>query len=270
MCAFLALAMAHTMSMRANYETMGVEAFYKQHGPAYRNPHDAAIRRALKLALSRWETAHPELVPFNRALDLACGSGEVTVAVQEWLAARDRWPAAGTVQLEAADPYTQASFKERVGRPCRSFSFEDVQNGCLLDLVTAGRYGAEAGGSGEGESVGGADPGEGCGGRGSDGGADSRVDGAGEGAEEGGAEEGGAGAISAPPPFAPVISSFALHLIDKSRLYGVLTQLAMASSSLVVVTPHKNPHITDSMGFSMVDEVREEGIRLRLYRSLLC
>ena len=76
--------MAHVQSMRANYESQGVEAYYSEHGSSYRNPHDAAVNRARHVALDKWLVANHG-IRFTRVLDLACGSGEATIALQEWL-----------------------------------------------------------------------------------------------------------------------------------------------------------------------------------------
>jgi hypothetical protein len=72
-----------------------------------------------------------------------------------------------------------------------------------------------------------------------------------------------------------VVSSFALHLIDGSRLLTTLVQLALVAEFLLVLTPHKRPVIGEEMGWALVDEQRFDGVdlgdnkrvRCRLYRS---
>ena len=88
----------------------------------YRNLHDVPLRKALFVSLSKWTRAHR--LSYCRVLDLACGSGESTVAIELWL---KRVGLTGTV--EAADPYTYQAFENRVGRPAERFSFADVEVG---------------------------------------------------------------------------------------------------------------------------------------------
>jgi hypothetical protein len=79
----------------------------------------------------------------------------------------------------------------------------------------------------------------------------------------------------ASPTLQVVVSSFALHLIDGSRLLTTLVQLALVAEFLLVLTPHKRPVIGEEMGWALVDEQRFDGIELgdnkrvrcRLYRS---
>jgi hypothetical protein len=86
-------------------------------------------------------------------LDLACGSGEASQAIEHWW--QERQPAvdaltgqlsdaptgnirphnAGTPQLliEAADPFTGSAYHQWTGRQAHTWSFEDVAAGLLLD-----------------------------------------------------------------------------------------------------------------------------------------
>jgi hypothetical protein len=43
--------------------------------------------------------------------------------------------------------------------------------------------------------------------------------------------------------------SFALHLVSESRLVPFCQQLALLTDWLVVISPHKRPHIDSKMGF---------------------
>jgi ubiquinone/menaquinone biosynthesis C-methylase UbiE len=67
------------ISFRENY-SQGVENYYNKFGAAYRNPHEATLRRVFPKALAKWK----DHLTFNKILDLACGSGEMTIIVQEW------------------------------------------------------------------------------------------------------------------------------------------------------------------------------------------
>ena len=118
-------------SMREAYEqSEGAASYYAEHGAKYRNPHEPALTAALAAALGRLETAGQLDCSTRqlRMLDLACGSGEATLAVRQWVASR-----AGRQQpaCTAADPFTHQAFEERVGEPCRRWSFEDVSAGEL-------------------------------------------------------------------------------------------------------------------------------------------
>jgi SAM-dependent methyltransferase len=128
-------------SMREAYETVGAAGYYDSHGSDYRNPHEKVLLEALALGLSGLEerglldaSSRP-----LRVLDLACGSGEASIAVQRWTAAR---PDRQAPSLAACDPYTHAAFAQRMGTGCERWSFEDVAAGVLdehppFDLVLA-------------------------------------------------------------------------------------------------------------------------------------
>jgi hypothetical protein len=59
----------------------------------------------------------PELPP-GRILDLACGSGEVTLALREAGVPAD--------DIDGADPFTGAAYRERTGRDALSWSFAEL------------------------------------------------------------------------------------------------------------------------------------------------
>jgi SAM-dependent methyltransferase len=61
--------------------------------------------------------------------------------------------------------------------------------------------------------------------------------------------------------------SFALHLCPESMLPAVCTMLAQASPLLLIVTPHKRPHIEPAWGWRLADEMLFRRVRGRLYRS---
>jgi SAM-dependent methyltransferase len=102
-------------SIRGEYEQHGVRGFYEQHGEAYRNPHESAIRLALHAGLSRWR------LDLSHALDLACGSGEVTLTLQDL----------GCTNIDGIDPYTGEAYRARIGRPAEPFTFEQIAEGAL-------------------------------------------------------------------------------------------------------------------------------------------
>src|SRR5437763_911706 len=57
----------------------------------------------------------------TRVLDLACGSGEATLALREL--------GAGTI--DGVDPYTGAAYQARTGQPAEELSFEAIAGGAL-------------------------------------------------------------------------------------------------------------------------------------------
>eukprot|EP00438_Fugacium_kawagutii_P001509 Skav202555 [mRNA] locus=scaffold2011:406280:406790:- [translate_table: standard] len=67
----------------------------------------------------------------QRSLDLACGSGEATLALEAWL---QKVAAKGLV--EAADPYTFEAFERRLGRKCHRWSFENIAQGVMEQETT--------------------------------------------------------------------------------------------------------------------------------------
>ena len=102
-------------AIRAAYEQYGVEGFYQRFGGSYRNPHERAIRAALRAAVVRWD------LPPGRVLDLACGSGEATLALREL----------GREAIDAIDPYTYQAYAERTGQTAERLTFDQIAAGAL-------------------------------------------------------------------------------------------------------------------------------------------
>lgn len=173
-------------AIRAAYERYGVQGYYARFGASYRNPHEQAIRAALTAAVARWR------IPLGRVLDLACGSGEATLVLQQL----------GAQAIDAADPYTYAAYAERTGRAAERLSFEQVAAGAL-----AGRS------------------------------------------------------------YDTIVCSFALHLLEESRLPALAIQLSLISERLVIVTPHKRPAIKAEWGWALAGELVAERVRVRYYQS---
>ena len=84
-------------SVRSAYEHVGPSQFYAEHGEEYSNPHGAVLTSLLQQALSSW--ASSGLLGLEscshgcgsggssrpwRVLDLACGGGEASLALEEW------------------------------------------------------------------------------------------------------------------------------------------------------------------------------------------
>jgi SAM-dependent methyltransferase len=105
-----------SLSIRGEYDSHGVEAYYRRFGHQYRNPHEPAVVRSLTESVRRWP-----LDLSRRVLDLAAGSGEATLALREL----------GAGAIDATDPFTHAAYAARTGRACERLGFEDVAAGAL-------------------------------------------------------------------------------------------------------------------------------------------
>lgn len=104
----------------------GPRGYYADAGAEYRNPHEPGVR----LAIARWAPT----LPAGRILDLAAGSGEVTLALVEAGIALDR--------IDAADPFTGAAYAARVGRAPHDWSFESLPDRLEAGTPPPGPYGA--------------------------------------------------------------------------------------------------------------------------------
>jgi len=113
-------------SVWSAYDQLGPAEYYARHGESYRNPHEPVISIALGLALDAWEAL---LGPLHRVLDLACGSGEASLAFSRWHSARSDPTAGSALELMAADPFTAAAYESRVGRAAHTWSFEEIAEG---------------------------------------------------------------------------------------------------------------------------------------------
>jgi hypothetical protein len=64
-----------------------------------------------------------------------------------------------------------------------------------------------------------------------------------------------------------IACSFALHLVEASRLPVVCSQLALIAPALLVLTPHKRPEIRPQWGWELAGEFVWARVRVRWYRS---
>ena len=173
-------------AIRAAYEQYGVRGFYERFGATYRNPHERAVRAAIGKAVARWS------IRLDHALDLACGSGEATLALRQL----------GAGAIDAIDPYTYAAYAARTGGAAERLTFEQIAAGAL-----AGRW------------------------------------------------------------YSAIVCSFALHLVEPSRLPARALQLSLAGASLLVLTPHKRPSIRPAWGWAPAGELVADRARARYYLS---
>src|SRR4051812_16638471 len=105
-----------SLSIRGEYESHGVEAYYRRFGGQYRNPHEPAVARSLREAVRRWP-----LDLSGRVLDLAAGSGEATLALRSL----------GAGAIDGVDPFTHEAYAARTGAICERLGFEEVAAGAL-------------------------------------------------------------------------------------------------------------------------------------------
>ena len=66
-----------------------------------------------------------------------------------------------------------------------------------------------------------------------------------------------------------VVCSFALHLCEPSRLPAVAYQLSLVAPALLVLTPHKRPHLRAEWGWELTGEDVVERVRSRYYQSAM-
>lgn len=172
-------------AIRHEYQAAGVEGFYRRRGSAYRNPHEPQIGRSLEIAARDWR------LDLTHVLDLAAGSGEVTLALRE----------VGATSIDGIDPYTHAAYEQRTRTPATRETFEQIAAGGL-----AGKH------------------------------------------------------------YTLIVCSFALHLVEPSRLPRLAFELSRIGQSLLILTPHKRPHLDPRWGWSLEREMVLHRVRTRLYR----
>jgi hypothetical protein len=101
------------VGVRDKYAEQGVKRYYEQHGHEYKNPHEMQIRELLKRNHKRFDC--------SKALDLACGNGEVSKVLKEL----------GYGGFLGVDPYTCASYETNTGASCVPYNFDDILKGKL-------------------------------------------------------------------------------------------------------------------------------------------
>ncbi len=135
-------------------------------------------------------------------LDLAAGSGEITLAIRA--VPRADFPQTGgatpTLRISAIDPFTADAYRARTGLSCEQMTFEQIAEGAL-----------------RGRS------------------------------------------------YSLVVCSFAMHLVDASRLPALCWELAQITPQLVILTPHKRPVLRAEWGWTLREEIMQDRVRARLY-----
>ncbi len=102
-------------SVRSGYVDLGVDGYYRIHAADYRNPHEPAIGSCLAALVQR------RIPDLSLALDLACGSGEVTLALR----------ALGAARVGGMDPFTGLAYATRTVQEAEAISFEMIADGAL-------------------------------------------------------------------------------------------------------------------------------------------
>lgn len=137
-------------AIRNLYAEHGVAGCYERRGATYRNPFEAAQRELLVLAAERFA------LDLGDVLDLACGSGEATLALRDLTdESADRAPSpaalaptapAPTTEARSArrftgvDPFTGAAYRERTGLDALPLSFEQIADGALEAALPGRRF----------------------------------------------------------------------------------------------------------------------------------
>jgi SAM-dependent methyltransferase len=103
-------------SIRTAYDDVGPDEYYRLHGPVYRNPHETNVAAAITRAVADWS------LDLSHVLDLACGSGEATLALR----------LLGAEQIDGIDPYTADAYLERTGLIAELLTFEMIAAGALF------------------------------------------------------------------------------------------------------------------------------------------
>ena len=104
------------MSVRAGYEQLGGDGYYKEHAEDYVNPHIKEIEYLLNTDSAKASVG-------NTVLDLCCGGGEVTNILLK----------NNTYVIDGVDPYTAAAYKKNTGRDCLNYDFKSIVQGSLQD-----------------------------------------------------------------------------------------------------------------------------------------
>ena len=65
--------------------------------------------------------------------------------------------------------------------------------------------------------------------------------------------------------FSLIVCSYALHLLEPSRLPRLLNQLAQHGNQMLILSPHKRPVIQETWGWRLKGESYHQRVRARLF-----
>ena len=68
--------------------------------------------------------------------------------------------------------------------------------------------------------------------------------------------------------YTTIVCSFALHLLETSKLPIFLYKLTEISDQLLILSPHKRPEIKEEWGWSLKNEMTIDKVRTRLFNNL--
>ncbi|KEP54028.1 methyltransferase domain protein [Rhizoctonia solani 123E] len=290
-------------SMRENYDTHGIDEYYKIVGSSYRNPHFPGIKQCINVFMTKWwQHEHQPSEKGVLICDLACGSGEVTAALQEWwsVCQNQSQPAPTTSNPIVSRPPVSrpvaasprpavfpptpvarpAVFRSQLAAFARIDPTEPPLRIVATDPYTSDAYRARTGlpcmaisfhdvavdGLPDASKVLVSDQGE------------ESIK-----ADEESENQVETEHVSHPEdrePYDLVICSFALHLLTTpGSLYELLSTLSYGARWLVVLEPHKKPEIKDGWGWTLWDittwqvaqgregEFVKERVHCRVYKS---
>ncbi|MBI1324606.1 methyltransferase domain-containing protein [bacterium] len=106
--------------VRPGYDILGPAGYYAAHAADYANPHEPIVRRLVEA----WIDRH-SLATEARILDLACGSGEISIVF------RSR----GFGNVTGVDPFTGPAYLRRTGQEALPHDFVAISQGSLDSLV---------------------------------------------------------------------------------------------------------------------------------------
>jgi len=64
-----------------------------------------------------------------------------------------------------------------------------------------------------------------------------------------------------------IVCSFALHLLEPSKLPIFLYKLSQISNQLLILSPHKRPEIKEEWGWTIENEIIIDKVRIRLFNN---
>ncbi len=107
----------------------GVDKYYTDHGDTYTNPHETALLEVIAQCIDSWMPKRYPTLAGIKVLDLACGSGEASLAFQS----------RGVESVVGCDPYTYKAFEDRTHLPVRKDTFMEIALGsmgdCKYDII---------------------------------------------------------------------------------------------------------------------------------------
>ena len=98
------------MSIRNQYQKLGVEAFYKKNSDSYENPHEKIVHYLLDIANKKGHIGKTKI------LDLCCGTGQVSNHLKK----------IGYSNIVGCDPFTNIEFQKRTNLKAYNYDFRYI------------------------------------------------------------------------------------------------------------------------------------------------